>query len=39
MGEEVIRFKINLNIGDKSAKAWGSELTEEYVIFNSAYTT
>ena len=39
MGEEVIRFIINLNIGDKSAKAWGSELTEEYVIFNSAYTT
>tara|TARA_B100001146_G_scaffold96542_1_gene85373 strand:- start:24495 stop:25715 length:1221 start_codon:yes stop_codon:yes gene_type:complete len=39
MGEEVIRFKINLNIGNKSAKAWGSEFTEEYVIFNSAYTT
>ena len=39
MGEEVIRFKINLNIGNESAKAWGSELTEEYVIFNSAYTT
>ena len=39
MGEELIRFKINLNIGSKSGVAWGSELTEEYVVFNSAYTT
>ncbi len=39
MGEELIRFKINLNIGSESGVAWGSELTEEYVVFNSAYTT
>ena len=39
MSEEIIRFNINLNIGSKSGVAWGSELTEEYVVFNSAYTT
>ena len=25
--------------GDSEATAWGCELTEEYVVFNSAYTT
>ena len=39
MSEEIIRFNINLNIGSYSGVAWGSELTEEYVVFNSAYTT
>ena len=39
MSEEIIRFNINLNIGSNSGVAWGSELTEEYVVFNSAYTT
>jgi glutamate N-acetyltransferase/amino-acid N-acetyltransferase len=37
-GNEV-NFRINLNIGDESATAWGCDLTEEYVIFNSAYST
>ena len=39
MSEEIISFNINLNIGSNSGVAWGSELTEEYVVFNSAYTT
>ncbi|MEC7837171.1 MAG: bifunctional glutamate N-acetyltransferase/amino-acid acetyltransferase ArgJ [Chloroflexota bacterium] len=39
MNQPVIRLTVNLNIGKESAKAWGSELTEEYVVFNSAYTT
>jgi len=39
MNQPTIRLTVNLNIGKESAKAWGSELTEEYVVFNSAYTT
>ena len=34
-----VRFRISLNIGDASATAWGCDLTEEYVTFNSAYST
>ena len=34
-----VSFRVSLNIGDHSATAWGSDLTEEYVTFNSAYTT
>ena len=34
-----IAFTVRLNPGDASATAWGCELTEEYVTFNSAYTT
>ena len=37
-GPEVI-FKLQLNLGDASATAWGCDLTQEYVIINSAYTT
>ena len=37
-GPEVI-FKLQLNSGDASATAWGCDLTQEYVIINSAYTT
>ncbi len=39
MNQPIIKLTVNLNIGKESAKAWGSELTEEYVVFNSAYTT
>jgi len=39
MNQPIIRLKVNLNIGKESSNAWGSELTEEYVVFNSAYTT
>ena len=34
-----VRFRVSLNIGDASATAWGCDLTEEYVTFNSAYST
>ena len=34
-----IKIKIDLNVGDYSGIAWGCDLTEEYVIFNSAYST
>ena len=37
-GEEV-SFRILLNTGQSSATAWGCNLSEEYVTFNSAYTT
>ena len=39
MNSEQVDFRINLNIGNSSATAWGCDLTEEYVIFNSAYST
>jgi len=34
-----VSLKIQLNLGKGTATAWGSEMTEEYVTFNSAYTT
>lgn len=34
-----VAFRINLNLGDGRATAWGCNLSEEYVTFNSAYTT
>ena len=34
-----VRFRVDLNMGDASAVAWGCDLTEEYVTFNSAYST
>ncbi len=34
-----IDIEIDLGISDGRGMAWGSDLTEEYVIFNSAYTT
>ena len=34
-----IDIEIDLGIGNGRGIAWGSDLTEEYVIFNSAYTT
>ena len=34
-----IDIEIDLCIGDGRGIAWGSDLTEEYVVFNSAYTT
>ena len=37
-GDEVT-FGVNLNLGDGRATAWGCDLTEEYVVINSAYTT
>jgi glutamate N-acetyltransferase/amino-acid N-acetyltransferase len=34
-----VQFRISLNIGDSTATAWGCDLTEDYVTFNSAYST
>lgn len=34
-----VTFRLNLNLGKGDATAWGCDLTEEYVIINSAYTT
>jgi glutamate N-acetyltransferase/amino-acid N-acetyltransferase len=39
MSNPEVSFTLRLNLGDASATAWGCELTEEYVTFNSAYTT
>ncbi len=39
MAAEEVEFRVSLNVGDGSATAWGSDLTEEYVTFNSAYST
>lgn len=37
-GEEII-VNVNLNSGDKSATAWGCDLTYDYVKINAEYTT
>ncbi len=34
-----VRFQVDLNLGESSATAWGCDLSEGYVTFNSAYTT
>ena len=34
-----VRFRVELGLGDHTATAWGSDLTEEYVRLNSLYTT
>lgn len=34
-----VTFRLQLNLGSGAATAWGCDLTEEYVIINSAYTT
>ena len=34
-----VTFRLQLGLGDGDATAWGCDLTEEYVIINSAYTT
>ncbi len=39
MKQPEVTFRLQLNLGDGEATAWGCDLTEEYVIINSAYTT
>ena len=39
MNAPEVSFRLHLNMGDQRATAWGCDLTEEYVTFNSAYTT
>jgi glutamate N-acetyltransferase / amino-acid N-acetyltransferase len=34
-----VRVRLRLGLGDHHAQAWGCDLSEEYVTFNSAYTT
>ncbi|MDO8749613.1 MAG: bifunctional ornithine acetyltransferase/N-acetylglutamate synthase, partial [Dehalococcoidia bacterium] len=34
-----VSFRVNLHLGNGSAVAWGCDLSEAYVTFNSAYTT
>ena len=39
LGEDEVRLRVSLDNGEGSGTAWGCDLTEEYVVFNSAYTT
>ena len=39
MSDPQVSFRICLNLGEARATAWGCDLSEEYVTFNSAYTT
>ncbi len=39
MNNPEVSLTVNLGLGEGSATAWGCELTEAYVEFNSAYTT
>ena len=39
MSRGEVALTVRLGLGDYAATAWGCELTEEYVQFNSAYTT
>ena len=34
-----VRIRVSLNLADGQATAWGCDLTEEYVTYNSAYST
>jgi len=37
--ESHIKIKMDINNGKASAKGWGTDLTTDYVLFNSVYTT
>ena len=39
MNNPEVALTVDLGLGDGTATSWGCELTEEYVEFNSAYTT
>ena len=39
MQEQEVSLRIQLNLGKSNATAWGCDLSEEYVTFNSSYTT
>ena len=39
MSGEQVDFRVSLNLSDGAATAYGCDLTEQYVIINSAYTT
>ncbi len=39
LDQHEVELRVNLHCGDGFGEAWGCDLTEEYVVFNSAYTT
>ena len=39
MSEPEISLKVNLNLGNSKATAWGCDMTQAYVTITSAYTT
>ena len=39
LGKDEVILRVRLNVGHGYGEAWGCDLTEEYVVFNSAYTT
>jgi glutamate N-acetyltransferase/amino-acid N-acetyltransferase len=39
LGKDTVTILVDLHLGDGQATAWGCDLTEQYVIINSAYTT
>ena len=39
MSAPEVKFRVNLGFGKYTATAWSCDLTEEYVTFNSAYST
>jgi N-acetylglutamate synthase/N-acetylornithine aminotransferase len=39
MKQSEVVFVADLKVGDSAATAWGCDLTEAYVVENSAYTT
>ena len=39
MSTPEVQIRVNVNNGDATATAWGCDLTEDYVTFNSAYST
>jgi glutamate N-acetyltransferase/amino-acid N-acetyltransferase len=39
LGEEEVKIRIDLGLGDGRARAWGCDLTTDYVHINADYTT
>jgi glutamate N-acetyltransferase/amino-acid N-acetyltransferase len=37
--QKEVKILVDLNLGEAEATAWGCDLTEQYVVINSAYTT
>jgi len=39
MSASEVQVRVDVHAGDAGATAWGCDLTEEYVTYNSAYST
>jgi len=39
LGKDTVPIVVDLHLGREKATAWGCDLTEQYVVINSAYTT